>query len=194
MGPCNWNFVVGASQCQFHASQFCSSSPILENENCVNSQCPEFYAEDALMLSQVIYLGLLGSPPGKPLTVEQKPALQHIRLKAKLAEIKRLKTQKITSTEDPLPINSPIWVLAGKRKKLDSVHRGPGRIIRYRPDRNTYLVKFQGAKEPITKKYHRSRLRPSKGEHLTQLVPTSKQLQEHQAAAVKTKPPLDVPK
>ncbi|KAJ9088053.1 hypothetical protein DSO57_1026979 [Entomophthora muscae] len=59
MGPCIWNFVVGAAKCQFHASQFCSSSPILETENCVTSQCPEFYAEDALMLSQVIYLGLL---------------------------------------------------------------------------------------------------------------------------------------
>ncbi|KAJ9052194.1 hypothetical protein DSO57_1036683 [Entomophthora muscae] len=33
--------------------------PILETENCATSQCPEFYAEDALMLSQVIYLGLL---------------------------------------------------------------------------------------------------------------------------------------
>ncbi|KAJ9079441.1 hypothetical protein DSO57_1035431 [Entomophthora muscae] len=59
MGPFIWNFVVGSTKCQFHASQFCSSSPILETENCVSSQCPEFYAEDALMLSQVIYLGLL---------------------------------------------------------------------------------------------------------------------------------------
>ncbi|KAJ9088257.1 hypothetical protein DSO57_1024945 [Entomophthora muscae] len=59
MGPSIWNFVVGAAKCQFHTSQFCSSSPILETENCVTSQCPEFYAEDALMLSQVIYLGLL---------------------------------------------------------------------------------------------------------------------------------------
>ncbi|KAJ9072901.1 hypothetical protein DSO57_1022230 [Entomophthora muscae] len=59
MGPSIWNFVVGAAKCQFHASQFCSSSPILETENCVTSQCPEFYAEDALMLSQILYLGLL---------------------------------------------------------------------------------------------------------------------------------------
>ncbi|KAJ9048481.1 hypothetical protein DSO57_1034713 [Entomophthora muscae] len=40
-------------------ADFAAPPPILENENCVNSQCPEFYAEDALMLSQVIYLGLL---------------------------------------------------------------------------------------------------------------------------------------
>ncbi|KAJ9056361.1 hypothetical protein DSO57_1033924 [Entomophthora muscae] len=51
-GPNIWIFVVGAAKCQFNASQFCSSSLILENENCVTSQCPEFYAEDALMLSQ----------------------------------------------------------------------------------------------------------------------------------------------
>ncbi|KAJ9063542.1 hypothetical protein DSO57_1000120 [Entomophthora muscae] len=40
-------------------ANFAAPLPILETENCVNSQCPEFYAEDALMLSQVIYLGLL---------------------------------------------------------------------------------------------------------------------------------------
>ena len=132
-------------------------------------------------------------PPGKPPTVEQVPNLQHIRLKAKTAEMKRLKTQKVTSTEEPLPINAPVWILAGNRKKLDSVHRGPGRVIKNRPEHNTYLVKFQCVKSPIIKKYHRTCLRPSKGEHSTQLVPTSKQLQEHQAAAVKTKPPPDVP-
>ncbi|KAJ9077617.1 hypothetical protein DSO57_1015044 [Entomophthora muscae] len=45
----------------FIPANFAVPPPILENENCVNSQCPEFYAEDALMLSQVIYLGLLWS-------------------------------------------------------------------------------------------------------------------------------------
>ncbi|KAJ9071093.1 hypothetical protein DSO57_1000768 [Entomophthora muscae] len=38
-------------------ANFVAPPPILENENCVTSQCPEFYAEDALMLSQDIYLG-----------------------------------------------------------------------------------------------------------------------------------------
>ncbi|KAJ9090418.1 hypothetical protein DSO57_1002729 [Entomophthora muscae] len=33
--------------------------PVFETENCVASQCPEFYSEDTLMLSQTIYLGLL---------------------------------------------------------------------------------------------------------------------------------------
>ncbi|KAJ9081660.1 hypothetical protein DSO57_1012328 [Entomophthora muscae] len=37
-------------------ANFAAPPPILETENCVPSQCPEFYAEDALMLSQVIYL------------------------------------------------------------------------------------------------------------------------------------------
>ncbi|KAJ9050669.1 hypothetical protein DSO57_1012428 [Entomophthora muscae] len=40
-------------------ANFVPPPPILENENCVTSQCPEFYAEDALMLSQVIYLAVL---------------------------------------------------------------------------------------------------------------------------------------
>ncbi|KAJ9069458.1 hypothetical protein DSO57_1018377 [Entomophthora muscae] len=38
---------------------FVAPPSIPEDENRVTSQCPEFYAEDALMLSQVIYLGLL---------------------------------------------------------------------------------------------------------------------------------------
>ncbi|KAJ9080345.1 hypothetical protein DSO57_1026051 [Entomophthora muscae] len=33
--------------------------PVFETENCVASQCPEFYSEDTLMLSKAIYLGLL---------------------------------------------------------------------------------------------------------------------------------------
>ncbi|KAJ9078615.1 hypothetical protein DSO57_1004879 [Entomophthora muscae] len=36
-----------------------AAPPILETENYVASQCPEFYSEDFLMLSQAIYLGLL---------------------------------------------------------------------------------------------------------------------------------------
>ncbi|KAJ9070247.1 hypothetical protein DSO57_1010286 [Entomophthora muscae] len=132
-------------------------------------------------------------PPGKPPTVGQAPALQHIRLKAKIAETKRLKAQNITSTKELLPINSPVCILSGNRKKLDSVHWGPGRVIKYRPEHNTYLVKLQGAKNPIIKKYYRTCLRLSKGEHSTRLVPTSKQLQEHKVAAVKTKAPRDVP-
>ena len=132
-------------------------------------------------------------PPGKPPTVEQVPALQRLRLNAKIAESKRMQAQKITSTEEILPINSPVWVLAGNRKKLDSVHRGPGRVIKHRPKRNTYLVQFQGPNAPIVKKYHQAQLRLSKNEHLSRLVPTTVQLQAHQAAAVKTKPPPDAP-
>ncbi|KAJ9073271.1 hypothetical protein DSO57_1018285 [Entomophthora muscae] len=33
--------------------------PVFETENCIASQCPEFYSEDTLMLSQAIYLGRL---------------------------------------------------------------------------------------------------------------------------------------
>ncbi|KAJ9071435.1 hypothetical protein DSO57_1036910 [Entomophthora muscae] len=40
-------------------ANFVAPPSIPEDENWVTSQCPEFYAEDALMLSQVIYLGLL---------------------------------------------------------------------------------------------------------------------------------------
>ncbi|KAJ9089971.1 hypothetical protein DSO57_1007537 [Entomophthora muscae] len=43
----------------FMPANFAAPPPILETGNCIPSQCPEFYAEDALMLSQVIYLGLL---------------------------------------------------------------------------------------------------------------------------------------
>ncbi|KAJ9060979.1 hypothetical protein DSO57_1025235 [Entomophthora muscae] len=32
--------------------------PVFETENCVASQCPEFYSEDTMMLSKAIYLGL----------------------------------------------------------------------------------------------------------------------------------------
>ncbi|KAJ9053394.1 hypothetical protein DSO57_1024572 [Entomophthora muscae] len=40
-------------------ADFVAPPSIPEDENWVTSQCPEFYAEDALMLSLVIYLGLL---------------------------------------------------------------------------------------------------------------------------------------
>ncbi|KAJ9082655.1 hypothetical protein DSO57_1002601 [Entomophthora muscae] len=40
-------------------ANFVAPPSIPEDENWVTSQCPEFYSEDALMLSQVIYLGLL---------------------------------------------------------------------------------------------------------------------------------------
>ncbi|KAJ9089629.1 hypothetical protein DSO57_1010788 [Entomophthora muscae] len=40
-------------------ADFVAPPSIPEDENWVTSQCPQFYAEDALMLSQVIYLGLL---------------------------------------------------------------------------------------------------------------------------------------
>ncbi|KAJ9053659.1 hypothetical protein DSO57_1022062 [Entomophthora muscae] len=53
--------------------------------------------------------------------------------------------------------------------------------------------KIPRCQNPIIKKYHRTCLRLSKGEHSTRMVPTIKQLQEHQAAAVKTKPPPDAP-
>ncbi|KAJ9053192.1 hypothetical protein DSO57_1026670 [Entomophthora muscae] len=71
-------------------------------------------------------------------------------------------------------------------------NRGPGRIIKYIPDQNTYLVKSQGTKTPVVKKYHRTCLRPRKEEHSTRLVLASQQLQKHQAAAVDKAPP-DVP-
>ncbi|KAJ9050664.1 hypothetical protein DSO57_1012423 [Entomophthora muscae] len=43
----------------FMPANFVAPPSIPEDENWVTSQCPEFYTEDALMLSQVIYLGLL---------------------------------------------------------------------------------------------------------------------------------------
>ncbi|KAJ9048077.1 hypothetical protein DSO57_1038621, partial [Entomophthora muscae] len=57
--PATGTLLLVPPNVNFMPANFAAPSPILENENCVNSQCPEFYAEDALMLSQVIYLGLL---------------------------------------------------------------------------------------------------------------------------------------
>ncbi|KAJ9077604.1 hypothetical protein DSO57_1015226 [Entomophthora muscae] len=58
-GPASGTLLSAPQNVNFIAVNFVAPPPILENENCVTSQCPEFYAEDALMLSQVIYLGLL---------------------------------------------------------------------------------------------------------------------------------------
>ncbi|KAJ9090493.1 hypothetical protein DSO57_1001951 [Entomophthora muscae] len=58
-GPATGTLLLVPPNVNFMPANFAAPPPILENENCVNSQCPEFYAEDTLMLSQVIYLGLL---------------------------------------------------------------------------------------------------------------------------------------
>ncbi|KAJ9087308.1 hypothetical protein DSO57_1034512 [Entomophthora muscae] len=58
-GPASGTLSAAPQNVNFMPANFVAPPPILENENCVTSQCPEFYAEDALMLSQVIYLGLL---------------------------------------------------------------------------------------------------------------------------------------
>ncbi|KAJ9086742.1 hypothetical protein DSO57_1001001 [Entomophthora muscae] len=58
-GPATGTLLLVPPNVNFMPADFEAPSPILENENYVNCQCQEFYAEDALMLSQVIYLGLL---------------------------------------------------------------------------------------------------------------------------------------
>ncbi|KAJ9086582.1 hypothetical protein DSO57_1002707 [Entomophthora muscae] len=58
-GPATGTLLLVPPNVNFMPANFAAPPPILKNESCVNSQCPEFYAEDALMLSQVIYLGLL---------------------------------------------------------------------------------------------------------------------------------------
>ncbi|KAJ9048565.1 hypothetical protein DSO57_1033835 [Entomophthora muscae] len=58
-GPASGTSLLVLQNVNFMPANFVAPPPILENENCVTSQCPEFYAEDALMLSQVLYLGLL---------------------------------------------------------------------------------------------------------------------------------------
>ncbi|KAJ9062547.1 hypothetical protein DSO57_1009603 [Entomophthora muscae] len=58
-GPASGILLLAPPNVNFMPANFVAPSPILETENFVPSQCPEFYAEDALMLSQVIYLGLL---------------------------------------------------------------------------------------------------------------------------------------
>ncbi|KAJ9057231.1 hypothetical protein DSO57_1039622 [Entomophthora muscae] len=58
-GPLAGTLLSAPPNFNFAPTNFVAPPPILETENCVTSQCPEFYAEDALMFSQVIYLGLL---------------------------------------------------------------------------------------------------------------------------------------
>ncbi|KAJ9070423.1 hypothetical protein DSO57_1008163 [Entomophthora muscae] len=57
-GPVAGTLLLVPPNVNFIPANF-AAPPILETENCIISQCPEFYAEDALMLSQVIFLGLL---------------------------------------------------------------------------------------------------------------------------------------
>ncbi|KAJ9083466.1 hypothetical protein DSO57_1034510 [Entomophthora muscae] len=60
-GPASETLSLVPPNVNFAPTNFEAPPPILETENCVASQCLEFYTEDALMLSQVIYLGLLGA-------------------------------------------------------------------------------------------------------------------------------------
>ena len=135
-------------------------------------------------------------PPGKPPSEKEQPQLKTMREKAKLKEEKRVLSQNKTSNKSPLEIGTHVWVLAGNRKKLDPVHRGPGKIRKVLPDRNTYIVEFQrkDTNQPnLRKKYHRSRLRPKGVSRSSRLEVTKEQLQRHQALAVKTLPPPDAP-
>ncbi|KAJ9077569.1 hypothetical protein DSO57_1015582 [Entomophthora muscae] len=58
-GPSLGTLAAAPQNVNFMPANFVAPLSIPEDENWVTSQCPEFYAEDALMLSQVIYLGLL---------------------------------------------------------------------------------------------------------------------------------------
>ncbi|KAJ9082956.1 hypothetical protein DSO57_1039516 [Entomophthora muscae] len=58
-GPASGTLLSAPQNVNFMPANFVAPPPILENENCVTSQCPEFYTEDALMPSQVICLDLL---------------------------------------------------------------------------------------------------------------------------------------
>ncbi|KAJ9053370.1 hypothetical protein DSO57_1024759 [Entomophthora muscae] len=58
-GPASGTLLAAPQNVNFMPANFVAPPSIPEDENWVTSQCPEFYAEDALMLSQVIYLGLL---------------------------------------------------------------------------------------------------------------------------------------
>ncbi|KAJ9051958.1 hypothetical protein DSO57_1038935 [Entomophthora muscae] len=58
-GPASGTLSLAPPNVNFMPANFVAPPPILETKNCVTSQCSEFYTEDALMLSQVIYLGLL---------------------------------------------------------------------------------------------------------------------------------------
>ncbi|KAJ9057204.1 hypothetical protein DSO57_1024859 [Entomophthora muscae] len=58
-GPALGTLLLAPQNVNFMPADFVAPPSIHKDENCVTSQYPEFYAEDALMLSQVIYLGLL---------------------------------------------------------------------------------------------------------------------------------------
>ncbi|KAJ9075057.1 hypothetical protein DSO57_1000340 [Entomophthora muscae] len=58
-GPAVRTLLLVPPNVNFTPANLEAPPPILETENCVASQCPEFYSEDTLMLSQAIYLGLL---------------------------------------------------------------------------------------------------------------------------------------
>ncbi|KAJ9073790.1 hypothetical protein DSO57_1012778 [Entomophthora muscae] len=60
-GPASGTLLLAPQNVNFMPANFVAPPSIPEDENWVISQCPEFYAEDALMLPQVIYLGLLWS-------------------------------------------------------------------------------------------------------------------------------------
>ncbi|KAJ9048890.1 hypothetical protein DSO57_1030134 [Entomophthora muscae] len=58
-GPASGTLLAAPQNVNFMPANFVAPPSIPEDENWVTSQCPEFYSEDALMLFQVIYLGLL---------------------------------------------------------------------------------------------------------------------------------------
>ncbi|KAJ9071065.1 hypothetical protein DSO57_1000741 [Entomophthora muscae] len=58
-GPASGTLFLAPPNVNFMPANFVAPPLILETTNGIPSQCPEFYTEDALMLSQVIYLGLL---------------------------------------------------------------------------------------------------------------------------------------
>ncbi|KAJ9068215.1 hypothetical protein DSO57_1030936 [Entomophthora muscae] len=58
-GPAVGTLLLVLPNVNFAPTNFAAPPPILETENCVASQCSEFYSEDLLVLSQAIYLGLL---------------------------------------------------------------------------------------------------------------------------------------
>ncbi|KAJ9082370.1 hypothetical protein DSO57_1005234 [Entomophthora muscae] len=58
-GPASGTSLLVPQNVNFMPANFVAPPSIPEDENQVTSQCPEFYAEDALMLSQVIYLAAL---------------------------------------------------------------------------------------------------------------------------------------
>ncbi|KAJ9083230.1 hypothetical protein DSO57_1036737 [Entomophthora muscae] len=59
MGPASGTLLLAPQNVNFMPANFVAPPSIPEDENWVTSQCPEFCTEDALIISQVIYLGLL---------------------------------------------------------------------------------------------------------------------------------------